>query len=277
MSGDVEVAIAAQLRKPKLMAAISLKHTRREYERLLAAVLGLLIHCGIGHREISRLIERAVRSATAAAQASGELGGGELAILSLVLDAWHRDRRYLTSRGNPRAVPLLGRSPSVEALIRREAPQVDPIELAHRIQCLQLIKRCLGNRYRPTSDAALVSIYGPTVLQYVARSLMSLLETVESNLRGAGNRPPLVQRSAEVPDLPEDCLESFQQFSRLQGAIFLRTINDWLEMRRARAPAVGRKKHVRAGVHVHAYVSLNEPSGRPSAKSKRSMISPSRP
>ena len=251
------------------MAAKSLTQTCREYERLLAAVFGLLIHCGIQSKTISALSERALRSALAKARVSGEASGGELATLSLVLDAWHRDRRYLTSRGNPRAVPLLGRPPSVEALFRAQAPQFDAVELAHRIQFLQLLKPSVGNRFRPTSDAALVSTYGPTVLQYVARCLMSLLETVDGNLRDMPNGPSLLQRSAEVPDLPVDCVESFQEFSRLQGAIFLRTINDWLETRRARATLAGRHKNVRAGVHIHAYVALTEKRRELPARFKR--------
>jgi hypothetical protein len=253
------------------MAAMSSKQTSREYERLLADVFGLLIHCGIRHRTISALTKRAFKSAIATARASSEFGGGELATFSLVLDAWHRNRRYLTSKGNPKAVPLFGRSPSVEALIRTEAPQFNPVELAKRIQSLRLVKPCPGNRYRPTGDAALVSIYDPTVLQYLARSLTSLLETVEENLRCAQDRPPLLQRSAEVPDLPADCIQSFRQFSRLQGAIFLRTINDWLETRRVRAAAAGRQKNVRAGVHVHAYVAYNKSSRRLPASAKRSL------
>ena len=253
------------------MANKSLKQTCREYERLLAAVFGLLIHCGIRNRTIATLSGRAFKSAVAKARVSGEASGGELATLSLVLDAWHRDRRYLTQRGHPRAVPLLGRAPSVEALVRAQAPQLDAVELAHRIEFLQLIKPAARSRYRPTSDAALVSIYGPTVLQYVARCLMSLLETVDGNLRGVRCRPSLLQRSAEVPDLPADCVESFQEFSRLQGAIFLRTINDWLETRRARATLASRRKNVRAGVHIHAYVALTQTRTRLAGRSKRSL------
>lgn len=241
------------------MTANSLRQTRREYERVLAAVFGLLIHCGVRHRAISALTGRAFKSAIARARTFGESGGGELATFSLVLDAWHRNRRYLTARGRPKSVPLLGGAPSVEALIRTEGPQFDAIELAHRLKSLQLITRCSGNRYRPSSDTALVSMYGPIVLQYVAHSLMSLLETVEDNLRGTPATPPLLERFAEVPDLPHECIESFQQFSRLQGAIFLRTINDWLETRRLRVPATRARKHVRAGVHVHAYVAPIRP------------------
>jgi hypothetical protein len=247
------------------MGAISLKQTRREYERVLTAVFALIIQCGVNERDVSALAARALKLAITKTIVS-KSNGGELETLGLVLDAWHRDRRYLTSSGKPRAVPLLGRAPSVEALIRSEGPKFDPVQLVYRIQSLRLITPCSGNRYRPTSDAALVSTYGPTILlQYVARCLISLLETVEDNLKGSPSAP-LLERSAEVPDLPSECVESFQQFSRLQGALFTRTINDWLETRRVRGGVADSSRTVRAGVHVHAYVA---PPGREYASKPR--------
>jgi hypothetical protein len=254
------------------MNAIPLKQTRREYERVLTAVFGLLIQCGVRERVVSEIASRALKAAIRKAISLGQSGGGELVTFSLVLDAWHRDRRYLTSRGKPRAVPLLGRAPSVEALIRSEGPMFDPINLAYRIQSLRLITACSGNRYRPIGDTALVSIYGPTVLQHVARCLMSLLETVEDNLNGAPTAAPLLERSAEVPDLPADCVDDFQQFSRLQGAMFARTINDWLETRRARDQTTDNHASVRAGVHVHAYVAPTRSRMRSSATARRSLV-----
>jgi hypothetical protein len=253
------------------MNAIPLKQTRRDYERVLTAVLGLLIQCGVRERAVSVIANRALKVAIRKAFSLGQSGGGELVTFSLVLDAWHRDRRYLTSRGKPRALPLLGRAPSVEALIRSEGPMFDPIALAYRIQSLRLITRCLGNRYRPIGDTALVSIYGPTVLQHVARCLMSLLETVEDNLKGAPTSAPLLERSAEVPDLPAECVADFQQFSRLQGAMFARTINDWLETRRVRDLAIAGRESVRAGVHVHAYVAPTRSRIRGPAAARRSL------
>lgn len=240
------------------MNAIPLKKTRRDYERVLTAVFGLLIQCGVREKVVSAIANRALKVAIRKAISLGQSSGGELATFSLVLDAWHRDRRYLTSRGKPRAVPLLGRPPSVEALVRSEGPMFDPIDLTCRIQALGLITPCPGSRYRPIGDTALVSIYGPTVLQHVSRCLMSLLETVEDNLTGAPTSAHLLERFAEVPDLPAECVDDFQRFSRLQGAMFARTINDWLETRRARNQTTANRENVgavRAGVHVHAYVA----------------------
>lgn len=252
------------------MNAISLKQARREYERALTAVFALLLHCGMRERVVSAIATRALRSAIRRVASLGHSGGGEVMIFSLVLDAWHRDKRYLTARGRPRAIPLLGRAPSVEALIRSEGPMFNPVELAYRIQAVRLITLCRANRYRPVSDAAMISIRGPTVLQHVARCLMSLLETVEDNLKVAPAPTPLLERSAEVPDLPAECVESFQRFSRLQGAIFTRTINDWLVTRRARYGVADQHKNVRAGVHVHAYVGPGRSRGMNSATAKRS-------
>lgn len=251
------------------MAARSLKQARHEYERALTAVFGLLLHCGVRQRSISTMTRRAFKAAIAKSHVFRESGGGELATLGLVLDAWHRDRRYLTPKGKPKAVPLLGRIPSVEALIRTQGEQLDAVELAHRIRSLQLIESCSGNRYRPVGDAALVSRYGPTVLQYVARCLMSLLGTVGNNLQSGPNIPPLLERTAEVPSLPVASIESFRNFSRSQGSALARTINDWLETRRIRGPVAHSQKAVRAGVHLYAYISPIKPRSRMSTNSKR--------
>lgn len=257
------------------MKAIPLKKTCRDYERVLTAVFGLLIQCGVSERVVSAIANRALKVAIRKANSVGPSSGGELATFSLVLDAWHRDRRYLTARGKPRAVPLLGRAPSVEALVRSEGPIFDPIDLTYRIRSLGLITQCPGNRYRPIGDTALVSIHGPTVLQHVARCLMSLLETVEDNLTVASTSAHLLERFAEVPDLPAACVDDFQQFSRLQGAMFARTINDWLETRRARDQTAANHEKVgavRAGVHVHAYVAPTRSRMRSSAGARRSTV-----
>ncbi len=251
------------------MTGKSLTQARREYERLLAAIFTLLIQCGVRHSTVSDMTHRALATAMAKTHNFRDSDGSELATLGLILDAWHRDRQYLTSKGAPKAVPLLGDAPSVEALIRNQGRQLDAVELAHRILSLQLIVPCARRRYRPAGDAAIVSSYGPTVLQYVARCLMSFLGTVEHNLGAGPQMPPLLERFAEVPTLPFDRVESFMKFSRSQGAAFMRIINDWLETRRVRTHAADARKTVRAGIRLHVYIAPNEEGTRVDAGSRR--------
>jgi hypothetical protein len=251
------------------MTGQSLKQARREYERMLTAVFTLLIHCGVRQKTILEMAARALTSSIANARIFRDSGGGELETLGLVLDAWHRDRRYLTSRGSPKAVPLFGKGPSVEALIRAQSRQLDASALARRMQSLRLVAPHSGNKYRPASDAAIISSYDKTVLQHVARSFMSLLDTVEHNLGSTTKIPPLLERFAEVPNLPIDRVESFSKFSRAQGSAFVRIINDWLETRRVRTRMPDSRKTVRAGVRLHVYIAPNRPGARSYANHKR--------
>jgi Family of unknown function (DUF6502) len=182
-----------------------------------------------------------------------EVSGG-LPLAGLVLGAWHRDRRYLNPKAQPRPVRLLGPAPSVEALIRVESPKKDARQLARRLRSLRILIPAGRGLYRPASEIALVSSYDPLVLQHIAKSLSSLLETIQSNLVGSNASEPLIERLAEVPDLPNECIPAFQQFTKLQGGILLRTVNDWLESRRARKPTPRNTGCARVGLHVHAYV-----------------------
>ncbi len=183
-----------------------------------------------------------------------ELSGG-LSLAALVLDAWHRDLRYLDSKGAPRAIRLHGPVPSVEALIRAERAIKDTRELAQRLKTLRLVIPNGRNLYKPASEIALISRNDPFVLQHVAKSLSVLLETIHGNLDGSGTSQPLLERFAEVPDLPDECIPAFQRFTKLHGWMLLRTVNDWLELRRARRTGRGRSGISRAGIHVHAYVT----------------------
>jgi hypothetical protein len=235
------------------MATISLRDTVREYERVLASVFGLLVQSGMSQRAILTLTTRARKTASARNRKLGR-SGAELTTLALVLDAWHRNRRYLTSKGKPKPMRLFGAAPSVEALIRSEGEAASATKLVHRIRSLRLVTRCPGGSYRPTSNAALISICDPAMLQYVARSLISFLGTVESNLGRPPHEARLLERCAEIPDLPHECMKQFQEFSWNQGDAFTRIVNDWLQTRRTTTSIASKHSGVRAGVHVHAYL-----------------------
>ncbi len=246
------------------MDSMTTKQIRREYQRLLGMVFTILMNGGMKRRTVSTISARALATACAKTQSRDGDKGSELVTFGLVLDAWHRDRRYLTAAGKPKAVPLTGKPPSLEALIRTQNRQADTAILIARIKALRLLAETSRGLYKPVADTVLLSFSGPILLQHLALSLAMLLETVEENIRGGAASPRLLERLAEVPDLPAGYVEAFLRFSRLQGSMFVRILNDWLETRRARAGAVSHKNTVRAGVHVYAYVRQSKPkaSGR---------------
>jgi hypothetical protein len=237
------------------MRTASSKRLELDYSNVLIAIFELMLRAGVRARDLLPVCVRALERAEKKAHTGRNEDSGGLVIAALVLDAWHRDRRYLTTAGAPKAVRLLGPNPSVEALVRRQRASQDPVETAMRLKAVRLVVPCGRAMYKPASDAAVISSRDPLVLQHAARALSTLVETVGKNVSGARQVAPLIERFAEVPDLPKKHVKAFQAFTHVQGRTFLRTVNDWLESRRL-GRSLGKKSNgtVRAGIHTYAYV-----------------------
>ena len=252
---------AARLDKRLDMTNMQSKPLERDYSDLLASIFEVMLRGGIRAKELLPVCVRAVERAETRSHSSlesSEYGG--LMTAALVLDAWHRDRRYLTVRGAPKSIRLLGRAPSVEALIRRQKIRKHVVDIAYRLKAVQLIVPCGRALFKPASDIAVISARDPFILQHTIRALSALVGTVTQNMSGTKSSAPLIERCAEVPDLPRKHIKAFQTFTQAQGRTFLRTINDWLESRRARTLSEKQStRTVRAGIHTYAYFAAKEP------------------
>jgi len=231
------------------------KGVQLDYSNVLVAIFELMLRGGVRTKDLLPVCVKSLGRAQAKCRLRrvDEVGG--LVTAALVLDAWHRDHRYLTVRGAPRPVRLLGPTPSVEALVRLQKTRGSPSAVARRLKDVMLIVRCGKSLYKPASDAAVISAKDPLILQHAARALSTLLATVGQNISSNHRLGPLIERFAEVPDLPSQHVRAFKSFTHAQGRTFLRTVNDWLESRRVRQRS-GRvaTRTVRAGIHTYAYV-----------------------
>lgn len=238
----------------------STKRLSRDYSQALTALFAFMLNNELQPRELLAVCTRALRKAENRARLVSMAPSGGLATASLVLHAWHRDRRYLNRGAAPKAIRLLGPAPSVEALIRVQRRRGDAAAVARHLKRLRLVVPCGRGLYRPTSDIAVISRHNPLIFQHAARAVSTLLETVTQNVSSSSSHSaPLIERTAEVPDLPRKHVAAFQEFSQRQGLLLLRTMNDWLESRRVRRSVGGQRRSlVRAGVHLYAYVAARE-------------------
>jgi Family of unknown function (DUF6502) len=235
----------------KVLAA---ERTRSEYAGLLVSIIDFMIKSGIRDDEVRSIVHRALEDATNKRQLSERISEADLAVAALALDAWHRNRRYLDESAQPRPIRLLGRAPSVEALLRAERIRTDSTALARRLRSVGLVVRCGTNQYKPADRVALVSGLDPLIQQYVARSSSTLLKTIRHNVTRPRKTPRLIERFTEIPDLPEKDVREFRKFTQTQGWALLKTLNDWLESRRAKRSRKNGVRAVRAGLHLYAYV-----------------------
>jgi hypothetical protein len=223
-----------------------------DYRRLLASVFDFMRKSGFQENEVKQICAEALAQTKRGDSRTGE-SASTLAAAALALDTWHRNRRYMVGAA-PRAIPLLGPPPSVEALIRSQGIPVESRALIRHLRSLGLITRTTGNRYRPSGRMAIGNRLDTVMQQHAARSYSRLLATIRHNTRRAGRSSGLIERFAEVPDLPRTRVTEFRRFARTQGGAFLRTLNDWLESRRPRTATARTRRTVRAGVHLYAYV-----------------------
>jgi hypothetical protein len=245
------------------------KRLEIDYSNVLVAIFELMLRGGVRAKDLLPLCVSSLTRADAKSRMKRRDEPVGLVTAALVLDAWHRDRRYLSARGTPRAVRLLGPTPSVEALVRLQKVRRHASEIARHLRAVRLVVPCGGSLYKPASDAAVISARDPLILQHAARALSTLLTTVDQNTSGTRSPAPLIERFAEVPDLPRKHIRAFKTFTQAQGLTFLRTINDWLESRRERRLcSVGMKGTVRAGIHTYAYVAPKRVASRPHSRLK---------
>jgi hypothetical protein len=242
------------------------KRTINYYQQLLTAVFEFMIIGGMRSPAILKVAVRALRAAEAENSLLSPRKNVDLVFAGMILDAWHRNRRYVDSAAHPKAIPLRGKTPSVEALIRAEGVAGDPVALVRRLKSLKLIVRSGRSRYKPASRFAVVAEPNSLVQQHAVRSLSTLLKTIKENLAAAQTSKGLIERTAEVPDLPVEYVAEFRDFARSQGWALLSTLNDWLESRRARRKRGKTCETVGAGVHVFAY--LGDPTRRRSNRKR---------
>jgi hypothetical protein len=238
-----------------------LRHLRKDYSQVLEAIFGIMLASGIKSAAILSTCSNSVKRAEAKRGSRVNEESNGLVAAALVLDAWHRDRRYLSEHGLPKPVRLLGRAPSVEALIRAHMGRAGAARIARKLRDLELVVCAGRSLYEPMSDVAILSTRNPLVLQHTAQVLATLLQTVGRNVSSGKSAAPLIERVAEIPDLPRKHLADFQEFTQTQGRNFVRTINDWLVARRATSTR-GRRRSgtVRAGIHTYAYVAPKVPN-----------------
>jgi hypothetical protein len=233
------------------------KELKREYSRTLTGVFAFMLAGGMSVEDLRDACAEALRGASSGAGANARKAAAGLTTVARVLDEWHRNRRYLSAEATPKPIPLLGGAPSVEALSRARRGPRSAATVAKHLRELGLIVPCGRGLYKPAREFAVVSKDHPYIHQNTVRAISEFLDTVRRNIGKAQNSEGLIERFAEVPDLPRRHLAAFRKFSEMQGSLLLRTINDWLESRRVRrTPGSKSRGTIHAGVHVFAFASV---------------------
>lgn len=220
---------------------------------ILYAVLLVMLRTGASIKDITAITAAVLAAAKSQLHEKPNADPALSVVVAGVLHTWHHDRRYLDRHAVPRPLKLGSSRISFASLVRAENKQVDVTGVVAAMKRLKLVRRLADGRYRPTTRLATIQDLDPVLAEHVCHSLGRLLMTVSNNTRRGSNGLRLIERSAQVHDLPYAKLSEFRDFANAQGEAFVSSMNDWLESRRARNGARVRSRVAQAGIHLFAF------------------------
>lgn len=221
---------------------------------ILYAVLLVMLRTGASVKDITAITAAVLAAAKSNLHENRPADPALSVVVAGVLHRWHHDRLFLDRNAVPRPLSPHSSRHSLLSLVRRENSQVDAMDVVTAMRRLKLIRRHRDGRFSPTTRVATIQELDPVLAEHVCHSLGRLLLTVSNNTRNGTNGQRLIERSAQVHDLPRNKLGEFRDFANIQGETFVGSVNDWLESRRARNSASGRSKVTHAGIHLFAFV-----------------------
>lgn len=231
--------------------------------QVVGTVIDFVLRCGLPPQKLQDLVQARLRQGAVAA--STRSGQSIYVVMPNVLLRWHSDLSLLDADGSPKPLRLYGAAPSVQALIQAEQPRDTVRQIIATMQETSMLRRTAKGRYQPTTSAATVSQLNPFLVEHVTTSLVRFLETVQTNVSTGGEDAALLERCAQVINLPVSELPAFRGFVRDYGADFLTSVDNWLSSRsierrgRKATPVMG------VGVHVFAHV---QPEAKKSARAR---------
>jgi hypothetical protein len=178
--------------------------------------------------------------------------------LGFVIYRWQRLPKYLDQHGDPLALPARGSGKSIQGLfreVRRSSYFEDGFK--HLLRTRRILKTSKG-RYAPNGETTLIYALTPEIVEHLTHTINRLVSTVLYNTSVKSSRSGrLIERMAAVTDLPKAKVPAFKKFALEQGAVFINTLNDWLESRRdgSDARVLNSSKHLTAGVHLFGFLS----------------------
>jgi hypothetical protein len=187
----------------------------------------VLARCGCAPRDLEQQLVRACREIPESwlhrvdARDPGAPGH--------VLTLWFSDPAYLDALGNPKPLPLRGRS-SIETLAHRVDPGLEAREVLHYLVQGRGLRRT-GRRYVPRDRV--LNFRGAERMDRLARlrGLFGLLSTMEHNSQSVGKVPGRFDVFAWNPHFPVSARAGFDKRLRRFGNRFLVQIDADMHVR----------------------------------------------
>jgi hypothetical protein len=151
--------------------------------------------------------------------------------LADVCTRWHLDRRFATRDGSPRPLTWNGKTGSLIRLAGQVVGPTEAHEVAAGLISRKLVRQVARNTWVPKAKVVAPSGFDHAQTLRTATMMERLLKTIAYNSRLKYRGAVLLELMAQVSRLPVTEIPQFKKFTKAQGLIFAKTVDDWLESR----------------------------------------------
>ena len=190
----------------------------------------VVARCGASPDEIAAAVEKACASIPRGWKLRGLRATPEIGDASHVLTVWHSDIAYVTAVGKPRALPFIGPTPSITALVHGVDPGLDPERLLGYLMRLNAVRR-VGTRYVPRARSLLLrGQKGPDYFRTL-RVLNGTLCTLDHNVENEDQTQGWFEYIAENSQYPAAQRDALNREVRRQGFGVLANLDGFMHLK----------------------------------------------
>lgn len=174
---------------------------------------------------------------------------------SEVIATWTRERRFLDSRGRPRALSLSGTN-GFASLVKRACAGQDPKRLLDVLVRYRNVRRLSNGKVQLVSPLFRTSAGSRMAFEPITYFLTDAASTLTHTLKSksASASPDLFWRTVESIQISRANAKKFAEFAKKRSLLFLEEMDDWLQAH-ASTNARARKKSLRVGLGLFSIYS----------------------
>jgi hypothetical protein len=206
----------------------------------MTAVCELMRSYGIPKRIAEREFKIALKRGYAVGSKSPSRESRPISRLADVCTRWHLEKRFVQSDGSPRPLTWNGRTGTLMQLVRLAVGPEEARAVTEDLISRKLVRKVEGNSWVPKAKVVAPSGFDHAQTLRTATMMERLLRTIAHNTRLKYRGAVLLEVMAQVSRLPTSEIPQFKKFTKAQGLIFAKTVDDWLESRNI--PRVSRKR-----------------------------------
>lgn len=173
--------------------------------------------------------------------------------LADVCTRWHLEKGFTDSCGAPRPLTWNGKTGSLLRLVKKVVGPQEAREVAEGLISRKLVRQVKKNTWLPKAKVVAPSGFDHAQTLRTATMMERLLRTIAHNTRLKYRGSVLLEVMAQVSRLPARELPQFKKFTKAQGLIFAKTVDDWLESRNIPLAKRNRTSTREAGIVAFAF------------------------